>query len=871
MNATLRKLSHAIAMAATLAAGGAAFQARAYETSIIDTTGYTVLSASDTGTQSSIANGAHFGGSISSGTDYLVNNARDIRTPSIASANTAFGGHSLALDGGARLILKGNRSKTTISDLRLYNSRIFHGEQNGSVTIAGGATVYATAANPVFVQGAGGRSFSLESTLSGASGTRIRVEPSGDAHAGTNPFYLHLKGNNSGYAGSFEVAGERFALVGYNNNAFGSSPNITLSDGGRLFSGGESAVALSSAAIALSGGGTLGVYTKTGANVGLQINGGSISGTGTLAIDNTGTEGDHLRRVALGAVSVSGIDGIVVNNGLLQLNGGYSNASTPITVTQPVMLRMLAGSQTGPVTLQAESNIDSSDGNISLASLTLETTSAGTPFLRKYLHKGLVTIGGDLTNDLASGEKIRIDFTVTAITQLASTNAFRVLSAANLGATGVTAADFVATADNDNTPEHLRAFATGGTFSIEESGGKKYLVYTLNKKAVYSTATDAYGDHSFTTGGHWSDGAVPHADADYFIMSGHQIRSVRGGSSTFNGHSLSVLEGGKVAVQGGSSGVKATVGDLRLNGGGILTTTTDWGNTLDGAITVYGSSSNPAIYETTWASASSERSGRWLTILSPISGSGSILCRYQDQAATALGAPVAGLNVRGDNRNFTGEWQIMHPAAKATFASASNFGSASALVLNSNGVFQAQGDIDLPAATAVVVKNVGSVAGSENLSNGGTIEVDAGQTLTVNGVVSGAGILRKTGAGTILLNAANTLTGTLAVNGGLVGGTGKVQAAKLADGVGIVVDATQAEPFEIGTLTLEGGVSLAITGLAGANPERIALAKVGTLVGTLPASPATATLDGRARHGLHLSFTGGVLYATRGAFVLVVR
>ena len=66
--------------------------ASAYETAIADTTGYTVLSASDTGIQSSIADGAHFGGSISSSKDYLVNNALDIRTPSTASANTTFGG-----------------------------------------------------------------------------------------------------------------------------------------------------------------------------------------------------------------------------------------------------------------------------------------------------------------------------------------------------------------------------------------------------------------------------------------------------------------------------------------------------------------------------------------------------------------------------------------------------------------------------------------------------------------------------------------------------------------------------------------------------------------------------------------------------------
>ena len=150
------------------------------------------------------------------------------------------------------------------------------------------------------------------------------------------------------------------------------------------------------------------------------------------------------------------------------------------------MLRLTNGIKAGPVTLQAGANTDSSDETVTLASLTLETTAAGTPFIRKFLHKGLVTISGNLTNNLSADEKIRIDFTVSAITQLASTNAYRVLSAANLGATGVTAADFVATADNTEN-ESIRAAITNGTFSVETVGSVKYLVYTLNKKVVYST------------------------------------------------------------------------------------------------------------------------------------------------------------------------------------------------------------------------------------------------------------------------------------------------------------------------------------------------------------------------------------------------
>ena len=264
-----------------------------------------------------------------------------------------------------------------------------------------------------------------------------------------------------------------------------------------------------------------------------------LSGTGTLTIDNTGTEGAHDRRVALGNVSITGIDGIVANN-TLQLASGYDNALVPITVTQPRMLRLTSGVKAGPVMLQAGANAESSDENVSLASLTLETTAAGTPFIRKFLHKGLVTISGDITNNLAVDEKIRIDFTVSAITQLSSTNAYRVLSAANLGATGVTADNFVATADN--SVEELQSYITGGTFSIETVGDVKYLVYTLASKVVLSTGADASGASSFNTGTKWNDSKAPHDDADYFILGGHEIRSVNGASAEFKGKTLNVLE-----------------------------------------------------------------------------------------------------------------------------------------------------------------------------------------------------------------------------------------------------------------------------------------------------------------------------------------
>jgi len=137
--------------------------------------------------------------------------------------------------------------------------------------------------------------------------------------------------------------------------------------------------------------------------------------------------------------------------------------------------------------------------------------------------------------------------------------------------------------------------------------------------------------------------------------------------------------------------------------------------------------------------------------------------------------------------------------------------------------------------------------------------------------VSGSGILRKTGAGTLLLDAENTLAGPLVVSQGLVGGAGKVGAVELADGAGFRVSATQAAPFEIGTLTIDGDIALDIANFAAANADRIAVAKVGTLSGMLPGSPVSMTIDGRESKSLRLSLSGGVIYAERCPFVMIVR
>ena len=352
--------------------------ANAWVKSITDTTGYTVLSKSDAAGQSSLSTGVNFGGSISSGTDYLVNANLQIRSPATANANTTFAGRSLSLDEGAGFILKGSGSSVTVSDLRFYNAQILQGDGNSQKTLKGGLTIYGTPSGPSTFMGSGAsgtRKISVESTITGASGTRIQVAHNTETDdAGTAQFYTFFKGDNSGYAGSIEVVGAQngVCLVGYNSNVFGASPDIMLTTGGKLFGGGSGIVSLSGASITLDNGGLLGVYSKDGDNVGLSITGNStISGTGTLTIHNSGMEGTHSRRVQFGSVAISGIDGIQVGHSILQLTTGYNNPTVPIVVTEALMLRVHAGIHAGPVTLQAGSNIDSAEGSISIASLTL--------------------------------------------------------------------------------------------------------------------------------------------------------------------------------------------------------------------------------------------------------------------------------------------------------------------------------------------------------------------------------------------------------------------------------------------------------------------------------------------------------------------
>ena len=847
--------------------------AEAYETAITDTTGYIVLSAGDSPGVSSFVYGNNFpGGAPVAGKNYLVNAGRTIRTPESGSP-FVFAGDSLTLDGGSSLALKCPGSTTTINDLRIYNARIGPADGNCVKTLTGNMTVFGTPAAPSMFDGSGdngNRIIDLYATVKGASGTCLRV-----MHNATAPdkkdceFFVRIgRVNASTYSGIFEVEGVNANVVAGDMGVFGSSYSVTLRNGGGLVGQGSTGMAVNGRTVTIDNGGRMGAFQKNGTAI--TFDGGStITGTGKLLIYNPRMGSVWKGPIAMNDVTVSGLDGIVVSNdSVLAVGTGYKGAAIPIAVKAGGTLRGSGAAQAGAVTLDEGGMMDFT------------------------LSPGVLVINGTLATTAADG-KIHIDIAPQDITKIASTNVCRLMTAANLGMAGATLDDFVLT--TSGASESIRAAITNGTFSIETEDGTNYLVYTLPRKIVYHQGTDAGGagdnGSSFQTTKRWSDKALPHPDADYFVTSGSTLRALDGSASTFNGHSLSVLSGGAFFVQGAT----ATMSDLRLYGGSYISATRPSSNTLVGNVAIRGSASDPAFFRIEVEKTSQK--SRALTITAPISGGGSVRCIYAPGHANDNYTPDPDypgvFNMRGDNTGFTGEWQLWHFGIRATFTSAANIGSASAIVFNSNAVFRAQdASFARPAATRIVVDTKGRNASNTLQTDGGTFLVDEGLTLTVNGPLSGAGILRKTGAGTLRLTAAanaysgiaSSQVGTMLVdgaltnatakakNGAFIGGIGKVKSLQMEDGSGFTIAAAQAMPLEVGTLTVDGTVVVRLDSAADFGSGRVALAKVGTLSGTLTkANKATIIAGGQTIADGALLFSGGILYAGRSSTVILFR
>ncbi|MBR3086381.1 MAG: hypothetical protein IKH04_08260 [Kiritimatiellae bacterium] len=880
MNKTVPKFCLAFVVAAHSAV------AFAYTTSISDTSGYIVQSASDGAGKNSIIDGANFpGGAPVAGNDYLVNNGRDTRSPAIDKAASVFRGNSFSLDGGARFILKGKGSSIEIADFRIYNALVSQGDGASDKTLKGAMTVFGVPSAPSIFQGSGNggvRRTYVDSAISGASGTCLKIQrtASDGADGSGAQFYCFLRGDNSGYNGSIEVegAGNGVCLVVASSSSLGASPSLALdNDTARLFGASSGTVAIEGAAITVAGS-TIGVYTASGSDTGLAIGGGStISGTGTLVVKNSGANGTTYRAVELGDVAISGIDGIATDGtGVLALGSGYANPAIPLAVAQTNDFAVADGASAGAVSVTGGATV-SLAGGATFASLSLDGFASGATAIRKPLAADPLVVTGSLS--LPSGSSVAVEFTDSDAESLSSSASFTVLTAAG----AIDASAFTASAPSLSSIE-------GGTFSVVSGDGTNSLVYTLPKAMVFLTASDtASSGSSFASAARWSDGQTPHADALYFVKSGLQLRAPDGAAGAFPDSPLTILAGGKFSAQGAT----VTVPDLRLESGAIMNSTRAQGSDVAGAATVSGSDSAPVelLLQVYHENGKREKS-RTLGVSAAVSGTGPVRMAYESSTSSdyAPNASYPGIfRFSGDNAAFTGTWRIENFAVKAAFASAAAVGGASAIHFRSNGVFSAESSFTIPASVAIVVENTGTVSTDTARTNGGTFEVANGETLVAGAAPSGDGIVRKTGAGTLRLAAGCNTTGQFNVkegtvlfdgsfasgdanavvrDGAAIGGTGTVKKAQFEAGSLFAVDLDAAEPLTIDTLVLAGEPALAVSGSS--LPDRFAVAKVGSISGTLPEKVVAQLSGGGSRH-VNLTLSDGVIYASAIPFVMVVR
>ncbi|MBR1608536.1 MAG: hypothetical protein IJ678_02840 [Kiritimatiellae bacterium] len=861
--------------------------AAAYTTSIADTSGYVWLTSDEGAGKSSFVDGARWSDNAIPGDtkDYLVNvEGRVIRNPATENGSATFGGRSLSLDNGANFILKGKGSTTTVSDLRIYNAFISQGDGNSTKTLKGSMTVFGTPSAPSIFQGSGNggvRRTYVDSAISGASGTCLKIQhTSGESDSSGAQFYCFLRGDNSGYNGSIEVegAGNGVCLVVASSSSLGASPSLALdNDTARLFGASSGTVAIEGAAITVAGS-TIGVYTASGSDTGLAIGGGStISGTGTLVVKNSGANGTTYRAVELGDVAISGIDGIATDGtGVLALGSGYSNSSIPLAVAQTNDFAVADGASAGAVSVTGGAAV-SLAGGATFASLSLDGFASGATAIRKPLAADPLVVTGSLS--LPSGSSVAVEFTDSDAESLSSSASFTVLKAAG----AIDASAFTASAPSLSSIE-------GGTFSVVSGDGTNSLVYTLPKSMVFLTASDtASSGSSFASAARWSDGQTPHADALYFVKSGLQLRAPDGAAGAFPDSPLTILTGGKFSAQGAT----VTVPDLRLESGAIMNSTRAQGSDVAGAATVSGTASAPVeLLLQVYHENGKREMSRTLGISAAVSGTGPVRMAYESSTSSdyAPNASYPGIfRFSGDNAAFTGTWRIENFAVKAAFASAAAVGGASAIHFRSNGVFSAESSFTIPASVALVVENTGTVSTDTARTNGGTFEVAEGETLVAGAAPSGDGIVRKTGAGTLRLAAGCNTTGQFNVKegtvlfdgsfasgdanaivraGAAIGGTGTVKKAQFEDGSLFAVDLDAAEPLTIDTLVLAGEPALAVSGSS--LPDRFAVARVGTLSGTLPETVVARIAGGASRH-VNLTLSDGVIYASSVPFVLIVR
>jgi len=307
------------------------------------------------------------------------------------------------------------------------------------------------------------------------------------------------------------------------------------------------------------------------------------------------------------------------------------------------------------------------------------------------------------------------------------------------------------------------------------------LIHITCAQSVVSLITnDVSPETSFTMGAKWSDGLVPHADADYWVE-GYTLRSP-GSTATFAGHSLTLTNSGLLTLLTAN---RITISNLQMRSDGRIHNGVTGGTVMLAGTADIQTMPGNYFYFT-------GRGNKGL-IYSALSGDGALAFQI-----AAGGAGTLDYTLLGDNSGFTGKIRVMGIAGKdtsltldnpSTVQSALPSFTADSILLLTNAMLTVNVDTTLSASA-----NRGIT-----IQNGGMLGAAAGATFKIDTPVTGDTVT-KILPGTLALTAANTFTNLVVSNG-----TVRLSQAGALQGVSVTAGALESSA-SLTDLTLAGGL-----------------------------------------------------------------
>jgi autotransporter-associated beta strand protein len=255
----------------------------------------------------------------------------------------------------------------------------------------------------------------------------------------------------------------------------------------------------------------------------------------------------------------------------------------------------------------------------------------------------------------------------------------------------------------------------------------------------------------------------------------------------------------------------AAAGTLLIDGSGLNFSKT---LSLSGTLASPNGSNNWSGKISTLAATSTVNvgAGQSLTLSGIVSGAGGLTANKSGSgtliltnASTYTGATTiqAGIIVIQNKAALGSSRGAISVASGATLQIQGGLTIAKRLTLNGAGAAGTTGALES-------VSGNNTWTGTISLAGAATIAVDAGQ-LTLSGIISGKGSLTQVGAGSLIVSALNTYTGGTTVNGGTLGGGGKIGALLVNSGAALAPSSTTTQILKTGNVAFSAGSNFAVT------------------------------------------------------------